>query len=959
MALVLDEGSGLACLAVLILACFGPVLLGGQQFAYRDGAHFYYPLYERVQREWREGRIPLWEMEENAGMPLLANPAAAVLYPGKLIYAVFPYPWAARLYVVAHVLLAFAGMRALLRHWEVTPAGAAIGGLAYAFGGPVLFQYCNIIFLVGAAWMPWGFRAADRMVRQGRRRALPELAVVLALQVLGGDPEAAYLTAVCAAGYALWVTRGGGSGAGRGRAWIVGMVLPIVWIAAVLAVAHLRLRGAVGFGGKVSQGLVVAVWALVGATFAWRWRRRRGVPPAGRALLTVAAASALALVLAAVQLVPTIEFTALSIRAQDDSLHEVYPFSVEPCRVFELIWPHVFGTMLGSNRYWLPLVPPKHPVAPWSLSLYLGAATLVLALGGAGFRSASPWRGWMTAVAVLSFTAALGEFGSPLWWVRYWPAAEPFFGAHDIHDGVNPLRDDGTLRDGDGSLYGLLAAGLPGFRLFRYPGKLLTLSCLAVSVLAGMGWDQVAAGRARLISAWAAALLAITLALLAAVVVGRGWLASILAARAAGGSSELGPFDLPGALAELRWGLAQAATVLALVLVLVRIARRSPRLAAALVLPLVTLDLAAANATLVVTLPQAVFDARPMLQDVIDQAEKARPMPGPFRIHRMALWNPIGWYESGAPDRTRALVAWRRATLEPKYGLRYDREYTLTEGTSELDDYRWFFHPLVRTFTPEVARNLSGKPGDPIVYFPRRGFDIWNTRYFVVPACPAWSDPHRGIVAFLPDSELVAPRFGGSPDDLKRWSDWSKREDWQVLRNPNALPRAWVVHQARRLPPAAGSGPLRRQIPIKEILYPGDSLWGEPGRQVFDPRTTAWLDAGDMTTLGEFVSGGPPTHRETVTVRYHGPQRVDLEAHLDRPGLVILSDVHFPGWRLTIDGRPATILRVNRLMRGAAVSAGLHRLSYTYEPWSFPVGLAITAAGLVAAALLWLRGRRP
>jgi hypothetical protein len=176
------------CLATLVAVFFGKVLVADHQFAARDIAYFYYPLYQRVQEEWQAGRIPLWEMEENAGMPLLGNPTAAVFYPGKVVYGLFPYPWAARLYVVGHVLLAFAGQWLLLRSWGVGQAGRALGGLAYAFGGPVVFQYCNIIFLVGAAWAPWGFRAADRMLRLGRRWAILELAVVLVLETLGGDP---------------------------------------------------------------------------------------------------------------------------------------------------------------------------------------------------------------------------------------------------------------------------------------------------------------------------------------------------------------------------------------------------------------------------------------------------------------------------------------------------------------------------------------------------------------------------------------------------------------------------------------------------------------------------------------------------------------------------------------------------------------------------------------------------
>src|ERR1700688_5032159 len=94
----------LGCLLSLTFACFGKALFLGEQFAYRDAAHFYYPLYERVQAEWQAGRGPLWEPEENAGMPLLGNPTAAVLYLGKLVLAAFPYPLGARVYVIAHTL---------------------------------------------------------------------------------------------------------------------------------------------------------------------------------------------------------------------------------------------------------------------------------------------------------------------------------------------------------------------------------------------------------------------------------------------------------------------------------------------------------------------------------------------------------------------------------------------------------------------------------------------------------------------------------------------------------------------------------------------------------------------------------------------------------------------------------------------------------------------------------------
>ena len=136
-------------------------------------------------------------------MPLLGNPTAAVLYPGKLVFAVLPYAWAARIYIVAHSALAFLTMLVLMRSWGTSWFGSALSALAYAFGAPILFQYCNIIYLIGAAWLPLGIHAVDRWVRLGRRWGLLELAIVLSMQMLGGDPQAAYLLGLASIGYAL------------------------------------------------------------------------------------------------------------------------------------------------------------------------------------------------------------------------------------------------------------------------------------------------------------------------------------------------------------------------------------------------------------------------------------------------------------------------------------------------------------------------------------------------------------------------------------------------------------------------------------------------------------------------------------------------------------------------------------------------------------------------------------
>ena len=107
------------------LICFRPIVFEDRQFAYRDAGNYYYPLNKRVQAEWSAGRWPLWEPEENAGMPLLGNPTAAVLYPGKIVFALLPYPWAARVYVLMHTALAFLAMLVLMRSWGTSHFASA------------------------------------------------------------------------------------------------------------------------------------------------------------------------------------------------------------------------------------------------------------------------------------------------------------------------------------------------------------------------------------------------------------------------------------------------------------------------------------------------------------------------------------------------------------------------------------------------------------------------------------------------------------------------------------------------------------------------------------------------------------------------------------------------------------------------------------------------------------------
>ena len=90
---------------------------------------------------------------------------------------------------------------------------------------------------------------------------------------------------------------------------------------------------------------------------------------------------------------------------------------------------------------------------------------------------------------------------------------------------------------------------------------------------------------------------------------------------------------------------------------------------------------------------------------------------------------------------------------------------------------------------------------------------------------------------------------------------------------------------------------------------------------------------------------------------HNDSQRVELSVTLEQPGIVVLADVFDRGWKLSIDGVPAEILKVNSMMRGAAVEAGTHMIVYEYEPASLQIGIIVSITGLVmlGATVLWAR----
>jgi hypothetical protein len=98
-----------------------------------------------------------------------------------------------------------------------------------------------------------------------------------------------------------------------------------------------------------------------------------------------------------------------------------------------------------------------------------------------------------------------------------------------------------------------------------------------------------------------------------------------------------------------------------------------------------------------------------------------------------------------------------------------------------------------------------------------------------------------------------------------------------------------------------------------------------------------------------------PTRVRAARLLRYTPTDVRFATDSDGPGLFFLSDTFYPGWKATVDGVPAPIVRADYLFRGVLLEPGKHVVALRYDPLSFKFGLVLTLLGLGALAVFALR----
>jgi hypothetical protein len=82
----------------------------------------------------------------------------------------------------------------------------------------------------------------------------------------------------------------------------------------------------------------------------------------------------------------------------------------------------------------------------------------------------------------------------------------------------------------------------------------------------------------------------------------------------------------------------------------------------------------------------------------------------------------------------------------------------------------------------------------------------------------------------------------------------------------------------------------------------------------------------------------------TVTLTTNDLKTLKYESNSSSEGLVVFSEIYYPGWVATIDGQETEIMRANYLLRALKVPAGKHAIEFTFKPKAYEVGNKVTTA---------------
>lgn len=368
-----------------------------------DLASFLYPVYAFAANSVQSGTLPLWNPHLYGGSPFAADMQTGLLYPINLLAFLVARPFTYQSIeglVIVHYFLAGCFAYLYARGLSLRPLPSFAAGIVFAFSGFAVAHLAHLNMLAAAVWLPLILYFFHRALTRGSLASAVYAGAFFGVSTLAGHVQVSLYIGLFLVVYWLW------------------------WL-------YYR-RGAsrrAPTDDVVTDG-TPARQAPVGGSFV--------------SLAALPMAIVLAVLLAAVQLLPSFELTRLSLRA-DLGFAAAGDYKSTPLNLITMVVPHFFGG--DAANYW---------GFRWSLTeVYAYVGLLPLALAALALLLARRLRPWSLFFLLATALFLLLSFGEQT------------------------------------PLYGWLYKLVPGFDKVRAPGRFALLFDFSLAVLAAIGLESV------------------------------------------------------------------------------------------------------------------------------------------------------------------------------------------------------------------------------------------------------------------------------------------------------------------------------------------------------------------------------------------------------------------------------------------------------------------------------------
>jgi len=397
------------------LILFSPLLFSGKAMFWGTPSTQFIPWWTYASEILRSGRLPTWNPYLGMGAPLIANYQSAIFYPPNWTYVLLDWlggtplmAWGQALVAAVHLAWAGIGMVLLVRRLSVGELGQTIAGISYGLSGYLVSRSGFLSINSAVAWLPWVILSVTALIDGIEFESRNEGSEIHSLPKMKSFLRSKTLRPF------LWLSV------------VLGLLLlaghaQIAWYTLVLAFAW---------------ALIMTIKKFNRNSFWKTW-----------VLFIIAVFFSVSL--AAVQLLPTVEYLMESQRSSSVDYESAMSYSLWPWQLITLIAPDLFGNPVNGD-YW-------GYANYWEEAIYIGLAPFLLAMVAiaAWFRKRERGRdSWgvhvpaLAVIILLSFLLALG------WYTPVFP---------------------------------WLYRHIPTFDMFQGPVRISLLAVFSLSVLAGIG----------------------------------------------------------------------------------------------------------------------------------------------------------------------------------------------------------------------------------------------------------------------------------------------------------------------------------------------------------------------------------------------------------------------------------------------------------------------------------------